>query len=335
MSRIFISYRRDDSADVSGRIYDRLAAKYGKDAIFKDVDSIPFGVNFKTHLESVVQQCTVQLVVIGKEWLYITDGQGNRRLNDPHDFVRIEIEAALRRGIPVIPLLVMGASMPGASDLPSSLVELTFRNGTAVRRDPDFHRDMDRVIQGIEEWLSTPPSVSSPSQDDVGLIDEDTFDVILSDPGPKKIDVIKVVRALTNLGLKEAKEIVERTPRTIMVSLQKDAAEDAKRQLEASGAVAMITPPSASDLSQDDADLVDEATFDVILQELGSKKIDVIKVVRALTGLGLKEAIDLVGGTPRTVLVSLQKDAAEDAKRQLEASGAVANISKRGKRVLQ
>ncbi|MEP7285741.1 MAG: SUMF1/EgtB/PvdO family nonheme iron enzyme [Chloroflexota bacterium] len=69
MTKIFISYRRDDSADVAGRIYDRLVAKFGKDAVFKDVDSIPFGVNFKKHLEGVVQQCAVELVIIGKQWL--------------------------------------------------------------------------------------------------------------------------------------------------------------------------------------------------------------------------------------------------------------------------
>jgi hypothetical protein len=105
---IFMSYRRDDSADVAGRIYDRLADKFGRDNVFKDVDSIPLGVNFKTHIEAVVQQCVVELVVIGQDWLDIMDAEGNRRLDDPRDFVRLEIESALARNIPIIPLLVMG-----------------------------------------------------------------------------------------------------------------------------------------------------------------------------------------------------------------------------------
>src|SRR5258706_14605852 len=162
MTKIFISYRRDDSADIAGRIYDRLVAKFGRDNVFKDVDSIPFGVNFKKHLEGVVHQCAIELVLIGKQWLDIADAEGHRRLDDPRDFVRIEIEAALGRDIPVIPLLVSGASMPAEAHLPRSLVELTYRNGTAVRRDPDFRHDMDRLIASLEQWLTLDtPAVAS------------------------------------------------------------------------------------------------------------------------------------------------------------------------------
>lgn len=153
MSRIFISYRRDDSADVTGRIYDRLIAHFGRDAVFKDVDAIPFGVNFKEYLEDMVAQCALQLVIIGPRWITITGEDKRRRLDDPTDFVRIEVESALKRDIPVIPLLVMGAMMPTADELPPSLAELAYRNGTPIRRDPDFHRDMDRVIEGIALWL--------------------------------------------------------------------------------------------------------------------------------------------------------------------------------------
>ena len=79
MTKIFLSYRRDDSADISGRIYDRLIAKFGRENVFKDLDSIPMGVNFKKHLESVVQQCTFELVVIGKQWVDITDAVRHNR----------------------------------------------------------------------------------------------------------------------------------------------------------------------------------------------------------------------------------------------------------------
>ncbi len=154
---IFMSYRREDSADVSGRIYDRLAAHFGEEAIFKDVDDIPFGVNFRTYLNEMVEDSAVELVIIGPEWLQAMNSRGQRRLEDPSDFVRIEIEAALEQEIPVIPLLVRGGRMPRADDLPAELAELAYRNGTVVRADPDFHRDMDRLIRGLEGYLESRP----------------------------------------------------------------------------------------------------------------------------------------------------------------------------------
>jgi hypothetical protein len=146
---VFISYRRQDSADVTGRIYDRLVQRFAREQIFKDVDSIPLGVDFRSHLEGVVGRCTLLLAVIGPGWLVAAGAKG-RRLDDTSDFVRIEIEAALARDIPVIPILVGGATLPDANELPPALAALTFRNGISVRPDPDFHRDMDRLIAGLE-----------------------------------------------------------------------------------------------------------------------------------------------------------------------------------------
>ena len=150
--RIFISYRRADSADISGRIYDRLAGHFGTPAIFKDVDSIPPGIDFKEHLEKAVGKCRVFLIVIGDRWLEATDSLQNSRLQDPRDFVRIEIEAALNRNILIIPLLVRGASMPGEENLPLSLEKLVYRNAIPIRPDPDFHRDMNRLIEAISNY---------------------------------------------------------------------------------------------------------------------------------------------------------------------------------------
>ena len=104
MSKLFISYRRDDSADVTGRLHDRLNSHFGEGTIFLDTDNIPFGMDFRTCIGDAVNQCDVLLAVIGDRWLdaNYADGpeQGSRRLDDPRDFVRIEIEAALTRGIP-------------------------------------------------------------------------------------------------------------------------------------------------------------------------------------------------------------------------------------------
>ena len=150
---IFVSYRRSDSADIAGRIYDRLIGKFGKNPIFKDVDSIPLGLDFKEYLEQKVGECDVLLAIIGGTWLEASDGNGNKRLDDPGDFVRIEIQSALERNIPVIPLLVQGAQMPNDDHLPTSLRQLVYRNGIPIRPDPDFHRDMDRLIAGLEKYM--------------------------------------------------------------------------------------------------------------------------------------------------------------------------------------
>jgi len=155
MSKILISYRREDSADVTGRIYDRLVQKFGQGAVFKDVDSIPLGVDFRTFLDEQVARCEVFLAVIGWDWMKKRGSKGKSRLENPGDFVRIEIESALKRQIPVIPVLVGGASIPAAEQLPASIQNLFYRNGIAVRVDPDFHRDMDRLIEYLKKL---PPS---------------------------------------------------------------------------------------------------------------------------------------------------------------------------------
>lgn len=153
MSKILISYRREDSADATGRIYDRLVQQFGRAAVFKDVDSIPLGINFRKHLDEQVAKCDVFLAVIGPDWMGSKASEGMSRLDDPRDFVRIEIESALKREIPVIPVLVRGATIPASERLPSSLQELSDRNGIAVRSDPDFHRDMDRLIEHLRGQL--------------------------------------------------------------------------------------------------------------------------------------------------------------------------------------
>ena len=123
MSKVFICYRRTDTADVAGRIFDRLVAQYGAQQILKDVDSIPLGVDFRDHLDRLIAECDVFLVIIGKRWLGAWGEPA--RLEDPKDFVRIEIESALARQIPVIPLFVSGASMPSEDSLPESILNRT------------------------------------------------------------------------------------------------------------------------------------------------------------------------------------------------------------------
>jgi len=108
VSRIFISYRREDSAPYAGRLYDRLGQHFGKDKIFMDIDTIEPGVDFVEDIEQAVGSCDVLIALIGKQWLTISDATGQRRLDNPEDFVRLEIKTALARNIRVIPALLPG-----------------------------------------------------------------------------------------------------------------------------------------------------------------------------------------------------------------------------------
>src|SRR5688572_6236183 len=153
MSKIFISYRRTDSADVTGRMFDHLKLRFTRDELFKDVDSIPLGIDFRKSISDAVQSCDVVLAVIGRNWLYSQDKQGNLRLSNPNDFVRIELEASLERDIPVIPVLVSGADMPEMEELPISLRPLVYRNAILLRPDPDFSVDIQRLIRALTEIL--------------------------------------------------------------------------------------------------------------------------------------------------------------------------------------
>ena len=145
--KVFLSYRRDDSRYLAERIYDRLIAWAGKGSVFKDVDSIPLGADFRLVLERALMEADAFLAVIGPNWINAQDEHGRRRLDAEDDYVRLEIETALKRRLPMIPLLMEGARMPLRGELPSSLEDFAFQQGTVVRTDPDFHRDVDRLIE--------------------------------------------------------------------------------------------------------------------------------------------------------------------------------------------
>ncbi len=149
VAKVFISYRRDDSAGHAGRVHDRLAQEFGRDLLFMDVDAVPLGADFIKVLRDEVAKCDVLLAVIGPNWLKIRDEEGSRRLDNTNDYVRIEIATALQRDIPVIPILLDGAKIPKAEQLPKGLEGLTARNGLDVRH-ASFHIDMDKLIAGLK-----------------------------------------------------------------------------------------------------------------------------------------------------------------------------------------
>lgn len=151
MPRIFISYRRDDSTATVGRIHDRLVKAFGKDNVFMDVDIIPPGSDFAEVLEEELEKCDVLLIIIGQKWVTIADANGHKRLENPEDFVRIEVERGLaRHDLLVIPVLVDEALVPNPADLPESLGKIASLQVIQIRHNPDFHRDVDRLIKFLK-----------------------------------------------------------------------------------------------------------------------------------------------------------------------------------------
>jgi TIR domain len=153
--RIFISYRREDTAYPAGWIFDRLTQHFSKDQVFKDIDSIHPGEPFAQVITTAVESCDVLLALIGNKWLTIANRNGTRRLDDPEDFVRLEIETALTRNVRVIPVLFDGAQMPAASDLPPSLATLVTRQ--ALELSPDrSNSDMGRLLTALVTEIQAP-----------------------------------------------------------------------------------------------------------------------------------------------------------------------------------
>jgi TIR domain len=152
MTKIILSYRRADSDAIAGRIRDKLASHYGDDSVFMDIDSIPFGLDFREHVKTALLENDILIAVIGPKW--IGPDSGNRtRINEETDPVRIEVETALRRDIPVVPVLVGGANMPAPTELPEGLKDLAFRNAAQIDAGRDFHQHMERLIRSMDRIL--------------------------------------------------------------------------------------------------------------------------------------------------------------------------------------
>jgi hypothetical protein len=158
-STIILSYRREDSAGVTGRIFDRLVQEFGTDRVFMDIDSMPAGVDFHDHLQAILADCGALLVVVGKGWRSQRKGQP-ARIMDPDDWVRIEVETALERGIPVVPLLIDGATLPSRDQLPESLWPLLRRNALPVDSGRDFHAQLSRLVKDLRLQLDPASSQS-------------------------------------------------------------------------------------------------------------------------------------------------------------------------------
>jgi hypothetical protein len=145
---IFISYRRDDTRQAAGRLADDLADQLGNERIFRDVEKIELGVDFEQALNQALVSCEVMLVLIGRQWSGISDAQGRRRLEQPSDWIRIEIVTALKRGIRVVPVLIDGAQLPAEDELPEDLRPLVRRQALEVA-DGRWKGDVARLAESL------------------------------------------------------------------------------------------------------------------------------------------------------------------------------------------
>jgi hypothetical protein len=238
---IFVSYRRQDIQDFAGRLYDRLAERFGADQVFMDVDTIEPGADFVEAINRAVAACTVLLAVIGPKWLTATDEQGRRRLDNPDDFVRLEIEAALTRDVRVIPVLAQGAIIPGRDDLPESLVHLARRNALSIRHE-SFRTDAGRLVTAIERVLAAAPGLaivsSAPEAQGVRSAGNAAGETAHTSPGPARNDLARVTPLLADAE-DIARSIIDKSQKAwalqgvaaVLATTNPDRAEDIARSI--------------------------------------------------------------------------------------------------------
>lgn len=154
---IFINYRRNDSEGEAGRLFDELTLRFSENSVFMDVAAIEPGRDFRKAIDQSVASCSVLLAMIGQEWLTTKDASGRRRLEDAQDFVRLELASALGRDIPVVPVLVRGAKMPAAEQLPADLKELAYRNAVELTH-ARWKSDVQVLVQALRPYLEEPGS---------------------------------------------------------------------------------------------------------------------------------------------------------------------------------
>jgi TIR domain len=182
---IFVNYRRSDSGGEAGRLFDDLTLRFSPECVFMDVAAIEPGRDFRKAIDRSVETCSVLLALIGQEWLDLRDSQGGRRLDDANDFVRIELASALRRDIPVVPVLVRGAKMPHVEQLPDDLKELAYRNAVELTH-ARWKSDVQLLLQALRPYLD--------------VLDEDTTVAHREDREKELCEPVKEVSGATGVG---------------------------------------------------------------------------------------------------------------------------------------
>ena len=199
---IAISYRREDSLPIAGRLYDRLEAEFGKHNVFMDFDSIQPGLDFREQIKQTIERANLLIAIIGPHWLG-EQPDASRRIDDPDDFVRLEIAYALKCGIPVIPVLVNNTPMPKREKLPPDIEGLVFRHALPLDSGLDFHQHTNRLISGICDVVDVAlPSETKPEVRHVARRSSERH--LLTVDAQKKIVGWRTVILLTLVGLAAA-----------------------------------------------------------------------------------------------------------------------------------
>lgn len=199
MGSVFISYRREDSEGQAGRLFRDLVAHFGEDSVFMDVKGIDAGRDFRRAIDEQVSTCDVLLAIIGRSWTEAKDESGRRRLEDPEDFVRLETSTALKRDIPVIPVLVGGTRMPRKEQLPKDLEALAYRNGVELTH-ARWDSDVQVLIKSLGRYIV--------SQHPDGHQTNDT----LSTKTPHKMDTAGAAQKSTTVTVGEISSGTTRLP---------------------------------------------------------------------------------------------------------------------------
>ena len=302
---IFISYRRQETSHLAGRLYDRLIGRFGEGQVFIDVDAIEPGVDFAEEIFRAVAARKVLLAIIGPAWLTAADERGRRRLDDPDDIVRLEIEAALARRVRVIPILVEGAVMPVRDDLPESLVGLARRNALLIRHE-SFRYDAGRLVAAIERALaasgtdtaSTAPG-ARPGDDDVGEVSQKGSE-------PPRTDVSGVARLLA-----DAERIAE--------SITYDQSDKAIALSSVAKAVAATDPDRAARIVTDAERIANSIPYEF------EKAIALISVAEAVAATDPDRAARIVTEAER-ITNSITYDQSDKDQALISVAGAVAAI---------
>jgi hypothetical protein len=238
MANIVISYRREDSKWITGRIFDRLEAHFGVGNVFMDIDNIPIGLDFRDHLQEILKRCDILVAVIGPNWLK-ADDSGVSRLHDPADWVRIEIAAALEKMVPVVPLLIDGTRMPRVEQLPPDLQGFAFRQAAALDSGIDFRGNIQRLTSGLDRLLAH-KSASSNSQQTAPQIFEATAApmpaVAPNDEPELKVDIPTIV------GAHKDEEIIRGGPERVEPIAEQASGAGTVSAATASVARQMIAP---------------------------------------------------------------------------------------------
>lgn len=164
MSRIFVSYRRDETSGHAGRLIDRLNGHFGRERVFFDLQTIRPGMDRVKALESALSECSVLIAVIGKAWAEGLDRKGRRRIDSPEDSLRREVATALQREVLVVPVLVQGATMPDSTDLPDDLAPLTRRQAIELT-DVRWDYDVAQLIEALEHTVDPGIDQRAPARD--------------------------------------------------------------------------------------------------------------------------------------------------------------------------